>query len=185
MNAMHQNTSRRRARLLAMLASQFANSSKPSALDITEIRHFPVREPVSKNTWSILRISTRSGLTGWGEYRFNGEPDVVPLRSAWIGRPATAYATIKPADPFRAALDMAALDILGKAANAPVYWILGGPTRSKVRAFTFPYTQEFAVSIVEVPAPEWRKQGKTYQNELLKLVDDIPADRDFIVLANG
>jgi galactonate dehydratase len=182
---MHQNIARRRARLLPILASQFANSSKPSTLDIADIRHFPVREPASKKAWSILRVSTRSGLAGWGECRFRGEADLAALRSAWIGRPATAYATIKPSDPFRAALDMAALDILGKAANAPVYRILGGPTRTKVRAYSFPDTQAFPVSVVEVPAPVWRNQGEAYQNELLKLVDDIPADRDFIVLANG
>ncbi len=182
---MNDITIRRRARLLPALLLSSAASSKPAALDITDIRYFPVREPVSKNHYSLLRVTTRSGLIGWGECRFDANADVNALRSTWIGRPATAYATIPNSDPFRAALDMAALDILGKAANSPVYRILGGPTRSKVRAYSFPYTQEFSVAVVEVPPPAWRNQGKAYQDQLLKLVDDVPADRDFIVAANG
>jgi len=27
--------------------------------------HFPVQEPASGNRYSLLRITTRSGLTGW------------------------------------------------------------------------------------------------------------------------
>jgi L-alanine-DL-glutamate epimerase-like enolase superfamily enzyme len=164
-------TVRRRASLLQTFSPQVATSPKPDALDITDIRCFQVREPVSKNQYSVLRVRTRSGLIGWGECRFAANADVNALRSTWIGRPATAYATIPTSDPFRAALDMAALDILGKAANAPVYRILGGPTRSKVRAFSFPYTQEFPVAVIDVPPPMWRNQGKAYQNELRKLID--------------
>jgi L-alanine-DL-glutamate epimerase-like enolase superfamily enzyme len=173
---------RRRARLLPAFSPQVAVSSKPAALDIADIRYFAVHEPVSKNQYSVLRVTTRSGLIGWGECRFDANADFHTVRSTWMGRPATAYATIPTSDPFRAALDMAAFDILGKAANAPVYRILGGPTRSKVRAYSFPHTQEFPVAVIEVPSPVWRNQGKAYQNQLLKLVDDVPADRDFIVV---
>jgi galactonate dehydratase len=178
-------TVRRRARLLPVFTAQVAASSKPAALDISDVRYFPVRGPVSKNQYSLLRVRTRSGLIGWGECRFDPKADVDALRSAWIGRSATVYATIPTSDPFRAALDMAALDILGKAANAPVYRILGGPTRSEVRAYSFPYTSEFPVAVIEVPAPVWRNQGKAYQDHLLKLVNEVPADRDFIVVGDG
>lgn len=178
-------TLRRRARLLPAFLPASAASPKPAALDITDIRYFPVREPVSKSAYSLLRVTTRSGLIGWGGCRFEANADINALRSTWIGRPATAYATIPNSDPFRAALDIAALDILGKAANAPVYRILGGPTRSKVRAYSFPYTEEFSVPVIEVPPPAWRNQGMAYQDHLLKLVDNVPADRDFIVQANG
>jgi galactonate dehydratase len=87
--------------------------------------------------------------------------------------------------PFRAALDMALLDILGKAAKAPVYRILGGPTRSKVRMYSHPYSEESAVALIDVPAPASRNQGKAYQNRILELANAVPADRDFILAANG
>lgn len=49
---------------MAGFAPQAAVATKPAELDIAEIRHFPVREPVSGNRYSLLRSKTRSGLTG-------------------------------------------------------------------------------------------------------------------------
>ena len=167
------------------LAPQVAAAAKPSALDITEIRHFPLREPASGNRYSLLKITTRSGLTGWGECGFDSTADLKALQSTWIGKPANAYATIPPSTPFRAALDIALLDILGKAANAPVYRVLGGPTRNKVRAYSSPRSQEFPVAVIEVPAPVSRNQGKAYQNRILELIGAVPEDRDFVLAGNG
>jgi galactonate dehydratase len=166
-------------------APQAAAATKPAELDIAEIRHFPLREPASGNRYSLLRIKTRSGLTGWGECGYDPNADFKALESAWVGRPANAYATIAPSTPFRAALDIALLDILGKAANAPVYRILGGPTRSKVRAYSSPHTEEFPVAVINVPAPASRNQGKAYQNKVLELVNAVPAERDFVLAGNG
>jgi galactonate dehydratase len=182
---MNHITMQRRSRLLAAFAPQATQAAKPAALDITEIRHFPIREPVSGNRYSLLRIKTRSGLMGWGECRYDPNADTKALESAWIGRPANGYATIPPLTPFRAALDIALLDILGKAANAPVYRILGGPTRNKVRAYSSPSTEDFPVAVIEVPKPAWRNQGKAYQNQILELANAVPPDRDFILAANG
>jgi galactonate dehydratase len=175
----------KRARLRTSFAPQVASAAKPAALDITEIRHFPVREPVSGNRYSLLRVTTRSGLTGWGECGYDPNADIKTLQSAWVGRPANAYATVVPSTPFRAALDIALLDIVGKTANAPVYRVLGGPTRNKVRAYSSPYSQQSPVAVIDVPAPVSRNQGQAYQNRILELVNAVPADRDFVLAGNG
>lgn len=175
----------RRARLRQPIALQTAAAGKPAALDITAIRVFSVGEPVGGNRYSLLRVTTRSGLTGWGECAYDPNADLKALQSAWMGKPANAYATITPSTPLRAALDMALLDILGKAANAPVYRILGGPTRNKVRAYSSPYSQEFPVAVIDVPAPASRNQGKAYQNRMVEMVKAIPADRDFVLAGNA
>jgi galactonate dehydratase len=159
-----------------------AAPAKPDALDIAEIRHFPLREPASGYRYSLLKITTRSGLVGWGECAHDADADLKALQTRWLGKTATAYATIPPATPFRAALDIAMLDILGKAANAPIYRLLGGPTRNKVRAYGL---REFPVSVIAVPAPVSRNQGKAYQNRILQLVDALPADSDFVLAGKG
>jgi galactonate dehydratase len=175
----------RRARLRTSIALQVASAAKPSALDITELRHFPLREPVSAKTYSVLRVKTRSGLTGWGECAFDPNADFKGLQTAWVGRQANTYATITPTTPMAAALDMALLDILGKAADAPVYRVLGGPTRHKVRAYTSAASKEFPVVVIDAPAPEWRNQGQAYQNRILALVKAVPEDQDFVLASDG
>ena len=158
--------------------------AKPDALAITEIRHFPLREPASGNRYSLLRIKTRSGLTGWGECGYDPNADFKALESRWVGKSANAYSTVAASTPFRAALDIALLDILGKAANAPVYRVLGGPTRSKVRAYSW-HSGAFPVAVIDVPAPQSRNQGKAYQNKVLELVDAVPVEQDFVLAGNG
>ena len=72
MRSLSISAAQRRDRLMRGFGFQAAAvASKPSALDITEIRLFPVREPVSGTRYSLLRVKTRSGLTGWGESAFD------------------------------------------------------------------------------------------------------------------
>ncbi len=176
----------KRARLLAGIAQEAGKAAaKPAALDITAIRHYPVREPASGKRYSLLRITTRSGLVGWGESPHDPDADPKVLESTWVGRPANAYATIPASTPFRAALDMACLDVVGKAANAPAYRVLGGPTRSKVRAYSSMQSNEFPVTVIDLPEPAFRNQGKTYENRILELVNAVPEDRDFVLHGNG
>jgi galactonate dehydratase len=99
---------------------------------------FPVREPVSKRAYTCLRLRTRSGATGFGECSRIIPTDLPNLRGAIQGKEASSFESIRRglmvSPPALAALDMAMLDLLGKFTNAPVYQVLGGPTRNQTRA---------------------------------------------------
>jgi galactonate dehydratase len=179
------HTISRRARLGIAFAPQAA-AAKPDAGDtVAELRWFPVREPVSGNRYTFLRVKTRSGLTGWGECASAAEQDAKALEKDWIGKPATLYAAIDTSSPVAGALDMALLDILGKACRTPVYRVLGGPTRHKVRAFTDSNEAAFSAVAIAAPKPASRNQGKTYQNQVQSLIKQLPEDRDFVLSGHG
>ena len=107
-----------------------------ASAEITEIRAYPIREPRSARSYAIVEVRTKSGLSGFGECRAVTAPDLATARAYWIGRPATAYAVVGPHTGLSGAVEMALLDITGKLCHAPVYRVLGGPTRAKVRVLT-------------------------------------------------
>jgi galactonate dehydratase len=106
-------------------------------LEITALEAWPLREPVSKRSYAVLRLRTRSGLAGHGECRVAAEADLARARAVVLGRPATAYEVVRrelaEVPGLQAACNMALLDIVGQFVKAPVYQVLGGPTRNKVR----------------------------------------------------
>ena len=71
---------------------------------------------------------------GWGETGRVNAADVEKARSALLGRSATAYAVTMTGTALDPAINSAMLDITAKACSAPVYRLLGGPTRFKARA---------------------------------------------------
>jgi galactonate dehydratase len=99
---------------------------------------FPLREPVSRREYTILRLRTRSGTAGYGECLRISQVELTTLRKAIQGKEASAFETIRRGLTISpgplAALDMAMLDTLGNFTNAPVYQVLGGPTRNQARA---------------------------------------------------
>jgi len=179
------HTISRRMRLSVAFVPQAA--AKPAAGEhtISEMRWFSVREPVSGNRYALLRVKTRSGLTGWGECAQAAEQDAKALEKEWSGKSATLYAAVDSSSPLAGALDMALLDILGKACHAPVYRVLGGPTRHKVRAFTDSDQAAFSAASITAPKPASRNQGKAYQNQVQALVKQLPENRDFVLSAQG
>jgi galactonate dehydratase len=87
---------------------------------------------------TVLKVTAEGGLTGWGECGAVGPAALDRARAGAVGEDATRYEVlrVKIAGPIGAALTMAVVDITGKAAKAPAYQVLGGPTRTKVRAMT-------------------------------------------------
>ena len=129
----------RKARLAAFLAQ--AGAVAPAAapkLAITGVRAWTLQEPASHRAYALLRIETSAGISGYGETRSVGAVELDRARSALRGREATEYEALRPglaAMPgIQAAVNMALLDIVGQSAKAPIYQLLGGPTRHKARA---------------------------------------------------
>jgi galactonate dehydratase len=115
-----------------------SNSASPSA--IASLKAFPVREPVSRRSYTVLKLTTQSGIGGYGECGAASPADIAKATSVVQGKPATATEVIRTqlasVANMQAAVNMALLDIVGKLTKAPVYRVLGGPTRNKARVLT-------------------------------------------------
>jgi len=117
-------------------------------MKITKMESFFV-----KPRWHFLKISTDEGYTGWGEPIVEGrartvamavkefEPVLIGQNPLEIERLWTEMyrGTFYRGGPVLVSaisgIDQALWDIKGKYHNTPVYKLLGGPTRSKVRTY--------------------------------------------------
>jgi galactonate dehydratase len=117
-------------------------------LDIAEVMGWQVREPVSRRAYTVLKVRTRGGLEGWGECGVATASGFERARAALTGKPVPAYEALRPGLPASLAggLNMALLDVLGKHAKAPVYQVLGGPARHKVRVLAAITTPQLATA---------------------------------------
>jgi muconate cycloisomerase len=110
------------------------------------------RGPHDRSPFLLVRIHTDEGLVGLGEAsctpRWSGEDSVIAahviatyLAPRLVGEDpcaperlsATADAAITGHRFAKASIEMALWDLAGKAAGLPVYRLLGGPTRDKIR----------------------------------------------------
>jgi len=124
----------RRQKLAHVIALQTAAANAGKDHLVAEVQAYPLREPGSGRSYAVLRVRTRSGLTGWGECAHVTATDLDKARRALIGKPATSYAVVSSGTELDDGLNMALLDITAKACSAPAYRLLGGPTRFKARA---------------------------------------------------
>ena len=127
----------KRSHELRLQAHPALYKADPEA-EIADLRAYPLQEPVSGRRYTVIRLRTKSGLEGYGECSGVTAAELARARETLSGKPATAFEVIRPqlaALPgVQAAVNMALLDIVGKIARAPVYQVLGGPTRHKARA---------------------------------------------------
>ncbi len=194
----------RKQKLASRIALQTAVSAPKDNHDITELRVWSLREPASGRTYTVLRLRTKSGLTGWGESGRVNTADVEAARARLIGRPATAYAVTRTETALDPALNSAMLDITAKACSAPVYRLLGGPTRFKVRALAALHGEtdtELASSLAAgiklgyrafeapLPATAWRNQGQAFDKSVRARMEALrshaPENVNFVLRSDG
>lgn len=126
-------------------ATAYVNTnSKPSELKITDLRvttitHAPMTDP-------IIRIDTNQGIYGLGEVRDGASKTyALILKSRILGEnPCNIDKIFRKIKQFGGesrqaggvcAIEMALWDLAGKAYNIPVYQMLGGKFRDKVRCY--------------------------------------------------
>ena len=107
---------------------------------------------VLKNSWVFVKVSTDAGITGWGEmlkddakacaagaleagrYLVGQDPNRVVFHWQALHRGAFYRGgPIKTA--ILSGIDQALWDIKGKVYGVPVYKLLGGPTRDRIRVY--------------------------------------------------
>jgi galactonate dehydratase len=135
--------------------------------------------PGSEESYVILQVRTDSGLIGYGECNSLSGADLKATNQAVAGRAATSFQALDALVPanVRGGLNIALLDIVGKATKAPIYRVLGGPTRNKARAITRlsgstdeelqsdlgkQFAAGFHAFLIPVPAPTARNQGSDF-----------------------
>lgn len=137
------NTQVRRARLANAISAHLlatAAQVKDEGLEVSDLRAWPLCEPSSGRRYTVVRIRTRSGIAGYGECGPVSDDQLSKARHSVARRPASSYEVVRQQlislPNLQAAVNIALLDILGKQAKAPIYQLLGGPTRNKARAIT-------------------------------------------------
>jgi len=182
----------RRSRLHTAVALQSAVATDPLA--ITGVRLFALPGRL------FVRIETRSGTHGWGDGAAASAAETARLRQALLNQSASAYTALETAlpPPVAPAAVMAMLDCLGRHTKAPVYQVLGGPTRFKVRVMALvtnaadvrtARAEGHRAFSLAVPAPPFPNSGKSYVNRVRALFDEVRAAAgdgcDFVLSACG
>ena len=131
-------------RTLEAITGNVNANSKPSDLKITDLRVATItRAPM---TDPIIRIDTNQGIYGLGEVRDGASPTyALMLKSRILGEnPCNVDQIFRKIRQFGGdsrqaggvcGIEMALWDLAGKAYNIPVYQMLGGKFREKIRCY--------------------------------------------------
>ncbi len=125
-------------------AQNINRNSIPSELRITDLRVAVVRD--APMTCPIIRIDTNQGISGYGEVRDGASKTyALMLKSRILGEnPCSVDKIFRKIKQFGhharqaggvCAVEMACWDLAGKAYGVPVYQMLGGKFRDKIRLY--------------------------------------------------
>lgn len=110
-------------------------------MKVKDILFFPVKQPGSGQAYTLIKINTDAGPSGWGECGPTvSSAEAATLNTLLATEVASRFEVVrtklenKTRPDIRSGAIMALVDVVAKAAKAPAYQLLGGPTRSKVRA---------------------------------------------------
>src|SRR5438093_13041200 len=129
---------------LDALSQNVNTNSKPSDLKITDLRVLVIgRAPM---TCPIIRIDTNQGIYGLGEVRDGASKNyALMLKSRLLGEnPCNIDKLFRKVKQFGShsrqaggvcAVEMALWDLAGKAYSVPVYQMLGGKFRNRIRCY--------------------------------------------------
>jgi L-alanine-DL-glutamate epimerase-like enolase superfamily enzyme len=128
----------------ALVQANVKRASEPSALKITDLRVAVVEK--APMTCPIIRLDTNQGLSGYGEVRDGAsETYALFLKSRLLGENPChvdkVFRKIKQfGGPARQAggvcgIEMACMDLAGKAWGVPAWQMLGGRFRDRVRLY--------------------------------------------------
>lgn len=174
------HATQRRKPLAAFAGMQSRQIAAAGEHSIAKVSAYAVAAPSAKGEgYSVLQIETQSGVTGYGECGPISAVDVKALSSIIGGKSAFGYEPLSEMAPYstRGGVNMALLDIAGKITKAPVYRVLGGPTRTKARAIArlqgstdaeiISGAKEYATSgvrafLVPIEPPPARNQGSLF-----------------------
>lgn len=155
------------------------------AIQVTQVEAFVLR-----NSWAFVKVSTDAGISGWGEmlkddakacaagalevgdYLVGQDPCRVVHHWQAIHRGAFYRGgPIKTA--ISSGIDQALWDIKGKVYGVPVYKLLGGPTRDRVRVYGTIDEKTGVNAMKTGPRGEERKaikyvEGRKYVDEVVE-----------------
>ncbi len=198
---------RRKARL-ARFTAQAAAPRSSGPLAVTGLRSWAVREPISRRRYTVVKVETAAGVAGYGETSTITLAEMAHALEVVRGRQATGYEVLRrdlgQTPRAGAAINMALLDIVGRFAKAPIYQVLGGPTRFKARAIArlegatddallaeCRRAREAGYRAFSVPTPEikWRNQGQAFvfaaRRRLNALRAETGEEMDFVLDGAG
>jgi len=152
------------------------------SIKITQVETF-----ILENSWVFVKISTDAGITGWGEMLKDdakacaaGAMEVANYLVGQDPRPVTKHwqaihrGAFYRGGPIKTAIlsgiDMALWDITGKCYGVPVYKLLGGPTRDRIRVYG-KVSEETGVNAMKVGPQATRKAFKYIEGQ--KFVDEV------------